>query len=203
MGVVLPESVEELAKEGWMEEAQGQVYKWEQERLRIDASTNSRLPFFSPANLPPDTSFQHLFYISNLTHQSTLLRFLCGQHDLRVVFYQRGTKRRAAKSRRERVCRHGCEAVEDEGHLMSCRNEGVVKARELMMVEARKMGWMEESREEQEQDGNRWEEDVRADEDMFLLSSLIRHPKCFRIVSRFVHVSLSFFPYSSVLLPRT
>jgi len=62
---------------------------------------------------------------------------------------------------------------------------GVVEARKLMMGEARKAGWVEESREEQEEDGNRGEEEIRADEDTFLLSSLIRHPKCFRIVSRF------------------
>ena len=134
-----------------------------------------------PRQLPA----QHLFNITNLTHQTTISRFLCGQHDLRAVYYQQRTKRRARRERSERVCRHGCNAVEDERHLMRCTKAGVVEARKLMMGEARKAGWVEESREEQEEDGNRGEEEIRADEDTFLLSSLIRHPKCFRIVSRF------------------
>lgn len=198
MGLELPGTVEELAEFEWVEEMVGKMHDWEENASRTRAISNDLLPFLHPVNFPPSTSLQHLYYISNQSHQQTLLRFISGHSDLRVVVLGRTRREEEKVPRRERVCRHGCGEIEDEAHLMRCEHAGIVALRAVMLEQAKEVGWDEnERRGADEEDGNRGNDELGDMDEVFLLSSLLREPKCVRIFSRAISRALSYFPLSS------
>ncbi|KAL7410855.1 hypothetical protein BDY24DRAFT_371770 [Mrakia frigida] len=179
MGLELPGTVEELAEFEWVEEMVGKMHDWEENASRTRAISNDLLPFLHPVNFPPSTSLQHLYYISNQSHQQTLLRFISGHSDLRVVVLGRTRREEEKVPRRERVCRHGCGEIEDEAHLMRCEHAGIVALRAVMLEQAKEVGWDEnERRGADEEDGNRGNDELGDMDEVFLLSSLLREPKC-------------------------
>lgn len=91
--------------------------------------------------------------------------------------------------------------MEDEGHLLKCKEEVVAKEREVMWKEVKECGWEPEERMGQEGDGRRREEKVQRDDDAFTLSSLIRNPKSASAVAHFIYLALKQFPSSSLALP--
>ncbi|KAL7417368.1 hypothetical protein BDY24DRAFT_411357 [Mrakia frigida] len=172
MGLELPGTVEELAEFEWVEEMVGKMHDREENASRTRAISNDLLPFLHPVNFPPSTSLQHLYYISNQSHQQTLLRFISGHSDLRVVVLGRTRREEEKVPRRERVCRHGCGEIEDEAHLMRCEHAGIVALRAVMLEQAKEVGWDEnERRGADEEDGNRGNDELGdMDEASFVIS---------------------------------
>lgn len=196
--VELPDDVEGFKQEEWLGDAIERMHETERQRWRTYAELNKRLPLLHPANFPSSTSFHHLLMLPNRRERETLLRLISGEHPLRVEQLRRGEGR---VEEEDRVCRYGCGVVEDEGHLLKCKEEVVAKEREVMWKEVKECGWEPEERMGQEGDGRRREEKVQRDDDAFTLSSLIRNPKSASAVAHFIYLALKQFPSSSLALP--
>jgi len=69
MGLEIPGSVKEMAEFEWVDELVGKIHDWEEDASRTRAKNNELLPFLHPFTFPPTTALQHLYYISNQSHQ--------------------------------------------------------------------------------------------------------------------------------------